>query len=181
MSAAQHAKLLNILGKFSIGKMYGDSIWNVFSALLGVVEKLMLGCNKYLGGIPHEHVWDTGERNNKNKRERVRDLFLNPMPTFFVFLHSLSELSTSLFRIYEFRRLMVVYSRVALIHWVMFVRYCSCNILELPESLSGSWNKWSIITDLVFHIALIINSLQLRYRQATLPFNLNWNSLLVRY
>lgn len=31
------------------------------------------------------------------KRERERDLFLNPMPTFFVFLHSFSELSISLF------------------------------------------------------------------------------------
>lgn len=35
MSAAPHAELLNILGKFSIGKMYVDSIWNAFSTQWG--------------------------------------------------------------------------------------------------------------------------------------------------
>lgn len=49
MSAAPHAELLNILGKFSIGKMYVDSIWNVSSTLLGEVEKLMLECKKQRG------------------------------------------------------------------------------------------------------------------------------------
>lgn len=154
---SQHAKLLNIWGEFSTGKMYVDSIWNVFSALPGVVEKLTLECNKYLGGmkIPQTRLGYKREKQQQQKKKREISV-PNSYANFLSILTQYSELSISLFCTCEFRRPMV--SRVALIQWVMLVRYCNCKI---PESLSGSWNKWSIIIDLVFHVELIIYSLQL--------------------